>query len=77
MNNSDFLKSQVNLSSAEKMYRQHLISVSNYHKKNKDKVREKQKRYIEKLRSEPSRYEAYLEKRRNYERERKIRKLAL
>jgi len=44
----------------------HLDNVKRYQAKNKDKMRLKSRRYMEKLKSDPDRYEEYLEKRRNY-----------
>ena len=44
----------------------HLDNVKRYQAKNKDKMRLKSRRYIEKLKRDPDRYEEYLEKRRNY-----------
>ena len=66
MNDISMSKPLEQLSPAERMYKQHIIHVSNYQRRNKDKIKDKHKRYIEKMRNEPARYEAYLEKRRLY-----------
>ena len=44
----------------------HLDNVKKYQAKNKDKMRLKSCRYMERLKNDPDRYEEYLEKRRNY-----------
>ena len=51
---------------AERMYEQHKRNVSRYQKGNPDMMKAKQKRYVEKLRLDPDRYHAHLEKRRQY-----------
>ena len=48
------------LSAAEKMYQSHLKNVAKYQQRNKEKVKEKQKRYLERMRDEPERKAAFL-----------------
>lgn len=55
-----------NLTAAEKMYQSHLKNVANYQKKNPQKVKEKQTRYLAKMRTDPDKYDAFLAKRRAY-----------
>lgn len=55
-----------NLTAAEKMYQSHLKNVANYQKKNPLKVKEKQTRYLAKMRNDPDKYDAFLAKRRAY-----------
>lgn len=55
-----------NLTAAEKMYQSHLKNVANYQKKNPQKVKEKQTRYLAKMRNDPDKYDAFLAKRRAY-----------
>lgn len=55
-----------NLTAAEKMYQSHLKNVANYQKKNPQKVKEKQTRYLAKMRNDPEKYDAFLAKRRAY-----------
>jgi len=54
------------LSAAEKMYSSHLKNVAKYQKKNGEKMKVKQTRYLAKMKEEPDRYEMFLAKRRNY-----------
>ena len=54
------------LSSAEKMYKRHLTNVKKYQHKNPEKMKEKAKRYMQKLKMDTVKYEVFLEKRRNY-----------
>jgi len=44
----------------------HAENVKRYQAKNKEKMRLKSSRYMQKLVADPDRYEEYLEKRRNY-----------
>ena len=55
-----------NLTAAEKMYQSHLKNVATYQKKNPQKVKEKQTRYLAKMRTDPDKYDAFLAKRRAY-----------
>jgi hypothetical protein len=58
---------EVNLTPAEKYYKNHLKNVSNYQKRNPEKMREKNKKHNDKLKIEdPEKYKARLEKSRNY-----------
>lgn len=55
------------LSPAEKYYRNHLKNVSNYQKRNPEKMREKNKKHNDKIKIEhPDKYQARLERSRNY-----------
>jgi hypothetical protein len=44
----------------------HAENVKRYQAKNREKMRLKSSRYMQKLTADPDRYEEYLEKRRNY-----------
>ena len=57
---------KVILSPAERMYQNHLKNVAKYQRSNPVKLREKQSRYLAKLRSEPERHKEFLQKRREY-----------
>jgi len=52
--------------SKEEKYDKHLKRVSEYQKAHPDKCREKCKKYSEKLKSDPEKYEAMLERKRLY-----------
>ena len=55
------------LSRAERFYKNHLKNVSNYQRKNKEKMRAKYKRYFDKMKVEsPEQYENLLQRRREY-----------
>lgn len=55
------------LTPAEKYYQNHLKNVSNYQKRNPEKMREKNKKHNEKIKIEdPDKYQARLERSRNY-----------
>ncbi len=55
------------LTPAERMYKAHLKNVSNYQKRNKEKISQKQKDYNEKLKIEfPDRYFDLLQKKKDY-----------
>ncbi|MHA2403176.1 MAG: hypothetical protein ACXADH_09330 [Candidatus Kariarchaeaceae archaeon] len=55
-----------NLTAAEKMYQSHLRNVAKYQKKNPEKVKDKQTRYLAKMKTDPEKYDAFLAKRRAY-----------
>ena len=58
-------KNNIELSPAERHYYAHLKNVANYQKNHPEKQREKQKRYMERMKSErPKQYEELLAKRR-------------
>ena len=58
-------KNNIELSPAERHYHAHLKNVANYQKNHPEKQREKQKRYMERMKSErPNQYEELLAKRR-------------
>lgn len=59
------------LSPAQKMYQQHLRNVSNYQKRNAEKMREKQRKYLEVIKQDPEKYEELRKKRREYNEKRK------
>jgi hypothetical protein len=44
------------LSPAQKMYQQHLRNVSNYQKRNAEKMREKQRKRLEVIKQDPEKY---------------------
>jgi len=55
------------LSPAEKYYKNHLKNVSNYQKRNPEKMREKNKKHNDKIKNEdPEKYQAKLLKQREY-----------
>lgn len=54
------------LSPAENLYKLHLKAVSNYQKKNPEKMREKCKKYNEKIRNDPQKLEELKRKQREY-----------
>ena len=54
------------LTPAEKMYEKHKQNVRKYSKRNPAMVKEKAKRYNDKLMNDPERHKAHLEKRRLY-----------
>lgn len=55
------------LTPAERMYKNHLKNVSNYQKRNADKMREKNKLYFLKIKAEmPEKYNAMLLKKKEY-----------
>ena len=56
-----------NITPAERMYKNHLKNVSNYQKKNPEKMREKCRKYNERLKEEfPDKYKIVLEKKKEY-----------
>lgn len=59
------------LSPAQKMYQQHLRNVSNYQKRNAEKMREKQRKHLETIKQDPEKYEELRKKRREYNQRRK------
>ena len=63
---SNALNEPVKISAAERMYSQHLCNVKKYQRKNPEKMKEKSKRYMVKLKEDKIRYGEYLDKRRNY-----------
>jgi hypothetical protein len=61
------MESQIILTPAERMYANHLKNVSNYQKKNVEKVRQKNRAYNEKIKMEfPDKYFDLLQKKRDY-----------
>ena len=73
--NIENMKNMENMTPAERMYRNHLRNVKKYQQKNPEKVREKNKRFNDKLKNEkPDEYkEMLLNKKRYYEEVRKPR----
>ena len=59
------------LSPAQKMYQQHLRNVSNYQKRNVEKMREKQRKRLEVIKQDPEKYEELRKKRKEYNESRK------
>jgi len=58
---------EVKLTPAEKYYKAHLRNVSAYQKRNPEKMREKNKKHNDKIKIEdPDKYQARLERSRNY-----------
>ena len=58
---------ELHLTPAEKMYANHLKNVSNYQKRNPEKMREKCRTYNERLKQEfPDKYWDMLQKKRDY-----------
>lgn len=57
---------EVELSVAERYYLAHKKSMCEYQKRNKDKVNERNRLYLEKIKEDPERRKAYLEKKREY-----------
>jgi hypothetical protein len=55
-----------NLSVAERYYLSHKKSMSEYQKRNKDKIKEKNKKYLERISEDPERRKTYLDKKREY-----------
>ena len=53
---------------AERMYMKHLKNVSDYQKRNPEKMREKHRQKMEKIKGDPVLYEAYKKRHREYER---------
>ena len=51
---------------AQRMYASHLMNVGTYQKKNPEKMREKSKRYLDKLKLDEVKYNDFLAKRREY-----------
>ena len=68
INNEQFEEVKaVNIESAVKHYRSHLKAVSNYQKRNKDKMSVKCKNYMEKIKADdPERFEQILQAKRDY-----------
>jgi hypothetical protein len=57
----------LSLTPAEKYYKNHLKNVSNYQKRNPEKMREKNKKHNDKIKNEdPEKYQAKLLKQREY-----------
>jgi hypothetical protein len=54
------------MSVAERYYLSHKKSMSEYQKRNKEKVNERNRLYLEKIKDDPERRKAYLEKKRDY-----------
>ena len=57
---------QPTLSVAERHYASHLKSVSNYEKRNPEKIKEKCKRYIDRVKQDPEKYQRLLQQRKDY-----------
>jgi hypothetical protein len=55
-----------NLTPAEKLYKCHLKNVSNYQKRNPEKMREKCKKYNERIRADPEKLEELKRKKKEY-----------
>ena len=51
---------------AERMYRNHLKNVKTYQQKNPEKMREKCKKYNERIKADPEKHQATLSKKRAY-----------
>lgn len=51
---------------AERLYKSHLKAVSNYQKKNPEKMKEKCKKYNDKIRADPEKLEELKRKKREY-----------
>jgi hypothetical protein len=58
--------SLIELSVAERYYLAHKKRMGEYQKRNKDKVNERNRLYLEKIKEDPERRKAYLEKKREY-----------
>jgi len=54
------------LTPAEKHYQNHLRNVSNYQKRNPEKMREKCKKYLDRLKEDPEKYKEYQQQKRQY-----------
>jgi hypothetical protein len=54
------------LTVAERYYLSHKKSMNEYQKRNKDKVNERNRLYLEKIKEDPERRQAYLQKKREY-----------
>ena len=57
------MESQTTLTPAERMYKNHLKNVSNFQKRNPEKMALKYKKRIEKLKQNPEEYRAFRNKR--------------
>jgi ABC-type proline/glycine betaine transport system ATPase subunit len=58
---------EIILTPAEKYYKNHLKNVSNYQKKNPEKMKTKNKSYFNKMKEDtPEKYTQYLEKKKQY-----------
>jgi hypothetical protein len=51
---------------AERYYLSHKKSMSEYQKRNKDKVNERNRLYLKKIKEDPERRQSYLQKKREY-----------
>jgi hypothetical protein len=51
---------------AERYYLSHKKSMSEYQKRNKDKANERNRLYLKKIKEDPERRQAYLDKKRDY-----------
>lgn len=57
----------INIESAVRHYKNHLKAVSNYQKTHKDKMADKCKKYMEKIKTDyPERYQEILQSKRDY-----------
>jgi hypothetical protein len=68
------MNTEVKLTSAERMYKNHLQNVLNYQKRNADKMNEKARRAYIKIKENPEAYALHLEKKRNYYKTYKLKK---
>jgi hypothetical protein len=60
------MENKTELTVAERYYLSHKKSMSEYQKRNKDKVNERNRLYLEKIKEDPERRKAYLDKKREY-----------
>ena len=60
---------------ADRYYKSHLKRVSEYQKANPEKCREKCKRHNERIKEDPEKYKAFLEKKREYYHKNKLPKI--
>jgi hypothetical protein len=60
------MENKTEMSVAERYYLSHKKSMSEYQKRNKEKVNERNRLYLEKIKEDPERRKAYLEKKREY-----------
>jgi hypothetical protein len=71
MNNTEVI---IKLTPAEKYYKNHLRHVSEYQKRNSEKMCEKSRRAYDKMRENPIAYALFLEKRKIYHQTYKLKK---
>ena len=67
------MERQINIEAAVNFYKKQLVNMRNYNKRHSDVVNKRSRDYFQKIKADPEKYKLYLEKKKDYYKNKKRR----